>query len=60
MSMETVSCDFASMLRGVSSGRVITGIAAEIDEDYLERLRFFFDDNLLLAALDLVDRDSGK
>ncbi|EKM56134.1 uncharacterized protein PHACADRAFT_209630 [Phanerochaete carnosa HHB-10118-sp] len=29
-----------------------------IDEDYLERLRFFFDDNLLLAALDLVDRDS--
>ncbi|GJE88150.1 hypothetical protein PsYK624_042330 [Phanerochaete sordida] len=30
----------------------------QIDEEYFERLRFFFDDNLLLAAVDLVDRDS--
>lgn len=25
----------------------------------MEKLRYFFDDNLILAALDLVDRDSG-
>lgn len=30
----------------------------EVDEEYLERLRFFFDDDLILAALDLVERDS--
>ena len=28
--------------------------------DYLERLRFLFSENLLLAALDLVDRDNGN
>ncbi|KAI0344945.1 hypothetical protein BDW22DRAFT_1469316, partial [Trametopsis cervina] len=28
-------------------------------DEFIDRLRFFFDDNLLLAALDLVDRDSG-
>jgi hypothetical protein len=32
----------------------------QFDDEYLERLRFFFDDTLLLAALDLVDRDNGK
>ena len=30
----------------------------QVDE-YLDKLRFFFDDNLLLAALDLVDRQNG-
>lgn len=28
--------------------------------DYLERLRFLFSENLVLAALDLVDRESGR
>ena len=30
----------------------------QVDE-YFDKLRFFFDDNLLLAALDLVDRQNG-
>lgn len=29
-------------------------------DEYLEKLRFFFDDGLLLAGLDLVDCDSGE
>ena len=29
-------------------------------DEYRDKLRFFFDDNLLLAALDLVDRDNGE
>lgn len=28
--------------------------------DYLEKLRFLFSENLLLAALDLVDRENGE
>ncbi|PSR72107.1 hypothetical protein PHLCEN_2v12022 [Hermanssonia centrifuga] len=28
-------------------------------DEFLDKLRFFFQDNLLLAALDLVDRDNG-
>lgn len=28
--------------------------------DLLDRLRFFLPDNLILAALDLIDRDSGE
>ncbi|KIP03375.1 hypothetical protein PHLGIDRAFT_243133 [Phlebiopsis gigantea 11061_1 CR5-6] len=30
----------------------------QLNEEYIDRLKFFFDDNLLLAALDLVDRDN--
>ena len=30
-----------------------------VDES-LEKLRFFFAETLLLGALDLIDRDSGK
>lgn len=29
-------------------------------EEYIEKLKFLFSENLLLAALDLVDRESGK
>ena len=29
-------------------------------EDSLEKLRFFFPENLVLAALDLIDRENGK
>ena len=29
------------------------------DEDLLKQLRFFFPDALVLAALDIVDRDGG-
>ena len=29
------------------------------DEDLLKKLRFFFPDALILAALDIVDRDGG-
>lgn len=28
-------------------------------DDLVEKLRFFFSENLLLAALDLVDRENG-
>lgn len=31
-----------------------------IVNDYLERLHYVFSENLLLAALDLVDRDNGE
>ena len=31
-----------------------------VDDEGLEKLRFLFSDTLLLAALDLVDRDNGK
>lgn len=27
--------------------------------EYLQKLKFFFSENLLLAALDLVDRENG-
>ncbi|KAJ3527783.1 hypothetical protein NM688_g8082 [Phlebia brevispora] len=30
----------------------------DLVDEYIDKLRFFFDDNLLLAALDLIDRDS--
>jgi len=30
------------------------------DEDLLKKLRFFFPDALVLAALDIVDRDGGR
>ncbi|KAI0085913.1 hypothetical protein BDY19DRAFT_385165 [Irpex rosettiformis] len=30
----------------------------EEEDEFIEKLRFFLDDNLILAALDLVDRDS--
>ena len=30
------------------------------DEDLLKQLRFFFPDALVLAALDIIDRDGGK
>lgn len=30
------------------------------DEDLLKQLRFFFPDALVLAALDIVDRDGGR
>ena len=30
------------------------------DEDLLKKLRFFFPDTLVLAALDIVDRDGGR
>ena len=29
-------------------------------DDSIEKLRFFFPETLLLAALDLIDRDSGE
>lgn len=29
-------------------------------EGFLEKLRFFFSENLVLAALDLVDRENGQ
>lgn len=28
-------------------------------DEYLDKLRFFFDDGLILAALDIVDRQNG-
>ena len=31
-----------------------------IVEEYIEKLKFLFSENLLLAALDLVDRECGK
>lgn len=31
-----------------------------VDEEGLEKLRFLFSDTLLLAALDLVDRENGE
>lgn len=31
---------------------------SKVDE-YLDKLRFFFDDGLILAALDIVDRQNG-
>lgn len=30
------------------------------DEDLLKKLRFFFPDTLVLAALDIIDRDGGR
>lgn len=35
------------------------GQHAPPDEDLLKQLRFFFPDALVLAALDVVDRDGG-
>ncbi|KAI0810814.1 hypothetical protein BC629DRAFT_1476520 [Irpex lacteus] len=32
--------------------------SSEDEDELMEKLRYFFDDNLILAALDLVDRDS--
>ena len=31
-----------------------------LDEDLLKQLRFFFPDALVLAALDIIDRDGGE
>lgn len=40
-----------------NTGEVIT---SKVGEEAIQRLKSIFPDNLLLAALDLVDRDSGK
>lgn len=39
--------------------RLLTLTSWSSVDDFLEKLLFFFDDNLLLAALDLVDRGNG-
>ncbi len=39
--------------------KVLTRLYDAVD-DSIEKLRFFFPETLLLAALDLIDRDSGK
>jgi len=35
------------------------GQQVQPNEDLLKKLRFFFSDTLVLAALDIVDRDGG-
>ena len=35
-------------------------MTSKVDEEAIQRLKSVFPDNLILAALDLVDRDSGK
>ena len=35
-------------------------ITSKVGEEAIQRLKSVFPDNLILAALDLVDRDSGK
>lgn len=37
----------------------LKGQRVALDEDLLKQLRFFFPDTLVLAALDIVDRDGG-
>ncbi|PIL35899.1 hypothetical protein GSI_01559 [Ganoderma sinense ZZ0214-1] len=40
-------------------GQVLGNLTPDTHES-LEKLRFFFPETLLLGALDLIDRDSGK
>lgn len=40
-----------------NTGEVIT---SKVGEEAIQRLKSVFPDNLILAALDLVDRDSGE
>ncbi|TBU61620.1 hypothetical protein BD310DRAFT_873047 [Dichomitus squalens] len=40
--------------------QVLEGLTADTIDESLEKLRFFFPETLLLGALDLIDRDSGK
>ncbi|OBZ70810.1 hypothetical protein A0H81_09069 [Grifola frondosa] len=37
---------------------VLASLRADNIDDTFDKLRFFFPENLLLAALDLIDRDS--